>query len=113
MKRKVEKIKQVLLGGLIMAGAVLAMPITACADVAITPSEEMLTGTPFIGILVVIEMAILILCVGIHLIIVGIRESREASMDEGTEIKEGESSDTCERCEQTNEHGETDSDNQN
>lgn len=91
MKRRFGKIMQVILSSLAMMGAVLAVPITARADVAYDPYQEPLPSSlGWVFAVCAILVIALVVGFGVFLIVLGIRKSRENSLQEDTEAKEGE-----------------------
>lgn len=91
MKRRFGKIMQMILSSLAMVGVVLAVPITARADVAYDPYQEYLMDSAgWIFAVCVIGVVVLIVGLGVFLIVLGVRKSRKNSLQEDTEVKEDE-----------------------
>lgn len=91
MKRRFGKIMQVVLSSLAMIGVVLAVPITARADVAYDPYQEHLSSSlGWLFAVCVILVVALVVGFGVFLIILGIRKSRENSLQEDTGAKADE-----------------------
>ena len=94
MKRRFGKIMQMVLSSLAMVGVVLAVPITARADVAYDPYQEQLSGSlGLIFTVCAILVVALVVGFGVFLIVLGIRKSRENSLQEDTGAKEDKQSD--------------------
>ena len=89
MKRRFGKIMQMILSSLAMIGVVLAVPITARADVAYDPYQEyVMDSAGWIFAVCVIGVVALIVGLGVFLIVLGVRKSRKNSSQEDTGAKE-------------------------
>lgn len=89
MKRRFGKVMQVILSSLAVVGAALAVPITAHADVAYDPYQEYVPSSfGWVFAVCIIIAVVLVVGFGVGLIVLGIRKSRENSLQEDTREKE-------------------------
>ena len=94
MKGRFGKIMRVVLSSLAMIGVVLAVPITARADVAYDPYQEHLPSSlGWLFAVCVILVVALVVGFGVFLIVLGIRKSRENSLQGDAGAKEDKQSD--------------------